>query len=218
MIKPKFQANRGTACTNSLVTKIKAFSKEKNNTVALVAFACCFLVTGVWLITRPAIEASERNWLEQQLQAVLEEVQFDNSPGTDIKSLKTNSNDIKIYRARLNGIPTAAIYDTVTGAGYSGAIRMLIGVDTNREITGVRIVSHRETPGLGDAIEISKSDWIRGFNNISLQKLRPEQWRVKKDGGRFDQFTGATITPRAVVNAIHETLQLHSKLGNEAFE
>jgi len=210
--------NPATGSTNLLVTKLKTLWKDKNNTVALIAFTCCILVSCAWLVTRPAIESSQNKWLEQQLRAVLEDVHYNNSPGTDMKSVNNNSIDIKIYRARLDDHSAAAVYDTVTGAGYSGAIRMLIGIDRSNEITGVRIVSHRETPGLGDAIEISKSDWIRGFNNISLKKLRPVDWRVKKDGGQFDQFTGATITPRAVVNAVHETLQLHDQLGDKAFQ
>ena len=218
MIKPEPKSTTGF--TKALIAKFKTFGRgeDKNNTVTLIAFTCCILVTSVWLLTRPTIESSQAKWLEQQLQAVLTEVNYDNSPGRDRKSVNRTSGDITIYRARLNDQAMAAVYDTVTGAGYSGAIRMLIGVDTRDEITAVRIVSHRETPGLGDAIEISKSDWIRGFNNISLQKLRPEEWRVKKEGGRFDQFTGATITPRAVINAIHETLQLHTQLGDEVFE
>jgi len=218
MIKTKRVTELFTHFTTGFAIKLKNLTTNKNNTVALIAFACCILVTCVWLLTQPAIESSQRKWLEQQLEAVLKDVRYDNFPSTDIKSVNTNSTDLTIYRARLNGQSTAVVYDTVTGAGYSGAIRMLIGVDTGGEITAIRIVSHRETPGLGDAIEVSKSDWVHGFNNISLKNLRPEEWRVKKDGGRFDQFTGATITPRAVVNAVYETLQIHQQLGDEVFE
>jgi len=218
MIKPNPPDKLDSGFSTGLVNRIKRLTTNKNHTVTPIAFACCILVASVWLLTQPAIETSQRKWLEQQLQAVLKDVHYDNFPSTDIKSVNRNSTDITIYRARLNGSSKAVVYDTVTNAGYSGAIRMLIGVDTKGEITAIRVVSHRETPGLGDAIEVSKSDWIHGFNNISLKNLRPEEWRVKKDGGRFDQFTGATITPRAVVNAVHETLQIHQQLGDEVFE
>jgi electron transport complex protein RnfG len=91
--------------------------------------------------------------------------------------------------------------------GYGGAIELLVGVNANGEITGVRVVPpHNETPGLGDKIETKKSDWIYSFDGKSLTNPKPEGWAVKKDGGDFDSFTGATITPRAVVDAVYNAL------------
>jgi len=102
---------------------------------------------------------------------------------------------------------SAVILPVVTRQGYNGEIRLLIGIDEQQRISGVRVTQHQETPGLGDDIERSRSDWITEFNGLRLDSLPPEGWAVTKDGGHFDAFTGATITPRAVVNAVHKVLQ-----------
>ncbi|WP_019626547.1 electron transport complex subunit RsxG [Thioalkalivibrio sp. ALJT] len=99
------------------------------------------------------------------------------------------------------------VFSAVAPDGYSGSIHLLIGVDRDGELLGVRVSSHRETPGLGDAIEAERSDWIHGFAGRSLGDPPPDQWAVRHDGGVFDQFTGATITPRAVVGAVRRTLE-----------
>ncbi|MBF0251853.1 MAG: RnfABCDGE type electron transport complex subunit G [Alphaproteobacteria bacterium] len=109
--------------------------------------------------------------------------------------------DRVVYRAKAGPIVTAAAYE-VTVNGYAGPIRILMGVTAKGEILGVRVLSHSETPGLGDKIEVAKNDWVRSFERLSLVNTSTEQWAVKKDGGRFDQFSGATITPRAVVKAV----------------
>ncbi len=111
------------------------------------------------------------------------------------------------YRARQNGEVVAVILPVVAPEGYSGRIDLLVGVYANGEVAGVRAVNHRETPGLGDKIEIGKSPWVLTFNGKSLNMPVPENWAVKKDGGEFDQFTGATITPRAVVQAVYQSLE-----------
>ena len=90
--------------------------------------------------------------------------------------------------------------------GYSGTIQLLIALDQDQRIVGLRAIDHKETPGLGDKIDTRKTDWILSFNGLSYEDLSPNDWAVDKDGGRFDSFTGATITPRAVVNALRDTL------------
>lgn len=112
---------------------------------------------------------------------------------------------ITFYRARLSGKVVAAAFEVI-GMGYSGAIRIMMGVRSDGSIMAVRVIAHAETPGLGDKIEKAKSDWITHFAAMSLEKLTQQQWAVKKDGGEFDQFSGATITPRAVVRAVHKGL------------
>lgn len=102
---------------------------------------------------------------------------------------------------------SAIIFPVVTRQGYNGEIRLLIGIDQQQRISGVRVTQHQETPGLGDDIERRRSDWITQFNGLGLESLPPGGWAVSKDGGHFDAFTGATITPRAVVNAVHRALQ-----------
>ena len=124
---------------------------------------------------------------------------------TDAELLGT-PDPVTVYRARKNGEPVAAILRVVAPNGYSGPVRLLVGVRNNGEVAGVRVVSHRETPGLGDAIESDRSDWILGFTDRSLGDPPEAAWTVKRDGGAFDQFTGATITPRAVTRAVRNAL------------
>ncbi|BFM10720.1 electron transport complex subunit RsxG [Simiduia litorea] len=121
------------------------------------------------------------------------------------KQLHTDTNAV-IFRARKNGQINAVIIPTVAPDGYSGKIKMIVGINMDQSIAGVRVIKHTETPGLGDKVELKKSDWILSFNQKSLSLPTPENWQVKKDGGDFDQFTGATITPRATVKQIKKTL------------
>ncbi len=114
--------------------------------------------------------------------------------------------DTIVYRARKHGKPVAAAFETTAPEGYAGPIRLLIGIDISGRLTGVRVLEHRETPGLGDNIEADRSDWIFGFTGKSIGNPPLSRWAVKKDGGDFDQFTGATITPRLVVNTVKKTL------------
>jgi len=111
-----------------------------------------------------------------------------------------------IHIARDHGDAVAAIIPTVAPDGYSGDIKLIVGVNADGTLAGVRALTHNETPGLGDKVELKKSDWILGFNGKSLANPTPSRWEVKKDGGDFDQFTGATITPRAVVHQVKRTL------------
>ncbi|MDO9011304.1 MAG: electron transport complex subunit RsxG [Gallionella sp.] len=108
------------------------------------------------------------------------------------------------YLARLKGEPSAVVLQVIAPDGYSGKIALIVAIGRNGEISGVRVVSHRETPGLGDYIELPKSPWIKGFDDQSLAKRKKTDWKVKKDGGQFDYMAGATITPRAVVKAVHK--------------
>ena len=110
------------------------------------------------------------------------------------------------YRALKDGKPSAVVLEAIAPDGYAGKIKLLIAIRANGEISGVRVVSHKETPGLGDYIEIAKSKWIKGFDGTSLEKYPSKDWKVKKDGGQFDSVAGATITPRAVVKAVHKAL------------
>lgn len=111
------------------------------------------------------------------------------------------------YRSQLDGRYNGVILPVETAAGYSGTITLLVGIDDGGTVTGVRVLQHNETPGLGDRIELRKDDWILGFDGHSLDNPGTGGWRVRKDGGDFDQFVGATITPRAVVAAVYNALQ-----------
>lgn len=122
-----------------------------------------------------------------------------------------------VYRARKNGQPVAAAFETTAPEGYVGPIRLMIGIGIDGRLLGVRVLEHRETPGLGDGIDIERSNWILGFSGKSIGNPPLGQWAVKKDGGVFDQFTGATITPRLVVNTIKKTLLYFNAHRDELF-
>lgn len=121
------------------------------------------------------------------------------------------------YRARLRDQPSALVLEAVAPDGYSGKISLLVAIRANGEIAGVRVVAHKETPGLGDYIEIGKSNWIKGFDGISQARYQDADWKVKKDGGQFDYMAGATITPRAVVKAVYKTLQYFAQHRDALF-
>jgi electron transport complex protein RnfG len=115
--------------------------------------------------------------------------------------------EITVYRATRDGKVTGLAYE-IFGTGYAGQMKLMLGIDAQGKILGVRALAHKETPGLGDKIEVKKGNWILRFDGLSLDNPLPEKWKVKKDGGQFDQFAGATITPRGVVDAIRKGLEL----------
>ena len=169
--------------------------------VGLFSFIIVGLVSLVFHGTKDKIAANERQALLDSLQSVLNQDSYDNDLTNDVIQLQTYT----IYRARKSGTPVAAILTSTTPHGYNGDISLLIGIDIIGKITGVRVLKHRETPGLGDKIEIKKSNWIKSFKHKSINDMHAKQWAVKRDGGGFDQFTGATITPRAIVNEVRKT-------------
>lgn len=182
------------------------------STVLLTVFALTG-TAGVALVfdqTRERIEANERAALLQSLSAIVPPEAYDNDFIHDLVTFQAEelnpSGPVTAYRARLNGEPSAVVLTVVAPDGYSGPIKLLVGVEADGRLAGVRVVSHRETPGLGDAIDVRRSSWILGFDGKSLQSPPLGLWGVERDGGAFDQFTGATITPRAVVKAVKRTL------------
>jgi electron transport complex protein RnfG len=115
--------------------------------------------------------------------------------------------EITVYRATKDGKVTGLAYE-IFGVGYAGKIKLMLGIDTEGKVLGVRVLAHKETPGLGDKMEVKKTDWILKFDGLSLGNPPVEKWKVKKDGGQFDYWAGATITPRGIVNAIRNGLEL----------
>ncbi|MDP2608320.1 MULTISPECIES: electron transport complex subunit RsxG [unclassified Oceanobacter] len=143
------------------------------------------------------------------LAQVLPQSYYDNDPLNDTEQLSSPvlSGPATLMLARKDGDITALALQ-ISIAGWGGIIDMIMATTPDGELLGVRIISHKETPGLADKIERPKSDWITGFDGASLANTPEQQWAVQKDGGRFDQFTGATITPRAVVKGVHQGLLL----------
>ena len=172
------------------------------------------LVTTLEILTRERIVASQTSAALDYLRQVLGPddhgavITFENwpIPNRQLGLLGLSEGD-KMHIALRAGQPIAAIVPSISNAGYGGAIKLLVGIDFTGRIIAVRVISHRETAGLGDKIEIAKSDWIEKFSKRSLSNPAPKYWAVKADGGIYDQFTGATITPRAVVNQVAATLQ-----------
>ncbi|MEO0442488.1 MAG: electron transport complex subunit RsxG [Pseudomonadota bacterium] len=164
--------------------------------------------------TKATIAAAERRAAEKALLDIIPGERIDNDLLLDTLSIAENawpqlglSGAHDLHLARKNNQIIAVIIPTTAADGYSGDIKMLAGVNRDGSIAGVRVLTHNETPGLGDKIDLKKHPWILGFNGRSLADPEPEQWTVKKDGGQFDQFTGATITPRAVVQQIRKVLE-----------
>jgi len=142
------------------------------------------------------------------LVQVLPDELYDTSPLDNVLTVAdAEGKEVKVYRALKDGRMTGVAYE-VRGSGYAGEIRLMMGVDADGRILGVRVLAHKETPGLGDKIEVKKGDWILRFTGLSVNEPPAAQWKVKKDGGQFDQFAGATITPRGVVAAVHRGLEL----------
>ena len=153
--------------------------------------------------------------LQSSLTKVLPASIHDNNPVTDKIVLKNEEGkDITIYRAFKGSTLTGVAYE-IRGKGYAGPINLMLGVDAEGKVLGVRATSHKETPGLGDKIEPEKSNWITRFTGLSIGNPPKDKWKVKKDGGQFDQFSGATITPRGVVKGVYEGLQLFAKHKGE---
>jgi electron transport complex protein RnfG len=189
--------------------------KLEFQTGILAGFA---LIASVLLgVTNCSTEGTIQRRLDEDLKKSLEEVVpaafYDNDILQDtltIPSAEYNigANETTVYIAKKSDQVSAVCFKFIAPDGYSGAINMIMGLDRDGNILGVRVLSHKETPGLGDKIEVAKSNWILSFVGRSLDNLSKQQWAVKKDGGDFDQFAGATITPRKSVQAIYRGLQL----------
>lgn len=174
------------------------------------------------LTHEPIARSEEQEKLKLVTQIAPPET-YDNDIIKDSTELKADellgTDDTTIaYLGRLKGEPSIAVLQVIAPDGYSGRISLIISIHSDGRIGGVRVISHRETPGLGDYIEIAKSKWITGFDGKSLDNPRDSDWKVKKDGGSFDYMAGATITPRAVVKAVHKALQYFAQHREELFK
>jgi electron transport complex protein RnfG len=190
--------------------------------LSLFAIAGTALIAFTFDNTADRIAAEEREFLLRSIQTLIPPSRYDNDPYSDTISVQApqllgSRDPIPVYRARKDGQPVAAVMEPVAPDGYGGAIKLLVAIAYDGTVLGVRVLNHQETPGLGDNIEIDKSNWITSFTGQSLSKLDNRQWHVKKDGGVFDQFTGATITPRAVVKAVHNSLKYFSQHRDALF-
>lgn len=191
------------------------FRSISRNSILLGLFAVLTtaIIAGTFLGTRERIAAEQRRAEARALLEIVPRQRHDNELLDDYLPAGAADEGLglrqerKIYVARQGGAVAAVIIPATAADGYAGDITIIVGVNADGSVAGVRTLSHRETPGLGDKIELQKSDWILGFDGKSLDNPSLEQWAVVKDGGVFDQFTGATITPRAVTGAVMRSLE-----------
>jgi Na+-translocating ferredoxin:NAD+ oxidoreductase subunit G len=166
-------------------------------------------------VTVDAIAARALDDKLNSLAQVLPENLRDNNPVSDALTLQgPDGKELTTYRARKDGRLTGVAYE-IRASGYAGEIRLMLGIDADGRILGVRALAHKETPGLGDKIDTRKGDWILRFTGLTLGTPPVERWKVRKDGGDFDQFAGATITPRGVVGAVRGGLDFFAAHRNE---
>ena len=188
----------------------------------LFAVAATWLLSNVQQCTRQRIADNELAERLKVLQALLPTGQFDNEPHQDFiyvtsADLLGSEKPLPVYRIRQGERPVAAIVTTVAPNGFSGKIRLLVSIDLRGQVLGLRVTSHTETPGLGDAIEASKSDWINGFTGLSTANPLASEWVLDRDGGSFDRLTGATVSSRAVLGAARNAVLYFNANSAELF-
>lgn len=190
--------------------------------LTLVAVVAVSLLSGIYIATSQLAEEQRSRHELKILGQVLPTELYDNNLIADAIQISDapqlgGTGPHTVYRAWLDGSPSAAILKVTTTQGYNGEIGLLIGVRTDGTVTGVRVTHHQETPGLADGIEASASDWILQFDDTSLLNPSEADWAVRADGGRFDQLTGATISPRAIVAAVYNGLTYFSDHKDDLF-
>ncbi len=176
----------------------------------------------VHMLTKGAIEHTMEQEKMKLIGQVLPPSAYDNNLMQDAISIAPDnllgSSQIRTaHVARLKGAPAAIVLEAVANEGYAGNIELILAIRANGELSGVRVISHKETPGLGDYIELGKSTWITVFKGQSLNNPNEAGWKVKKDGGQFDYMAGATITPRAVIKGVHHVMQYFELHRDELF-
>ena len=199
----------------------KAISR---NGIILATFAivATLVVAVVNELTKDRIAQQAQKQLLTTLNTIIDSSTYNNDIHTacvivNDKELLGTKENLSAYLALYDDQPVAAAIETIAPDGYNGNIKLFVAITTSGEVSGVRVLSHQETPGVGDKIEIRKNPWITSFKGQSIDNDNESQWQVKKDGGMFDQFTGATITPRAVVSAVKNTAIYFNKNQEQLF-
>lgn len=186
------------------------------------ALVLAALLTWVDYGTKERIRRNEQAWIQQRIDALVAPTARDNDPLSDRISVTAPdileiNQPVTIYRARMRGEPVAAVMHTVAPDGYQGPIELLVAIAYDGSLLGVQVVRHQETPGLGDQFENRRRDWLEDFRGRSLNDPPQQRWSVRKDGGDFDAFTGATITPRAIVRATRRALEYYGARREQIF-
>ena len=192
-------------------------------TLAIIAAVLTALVALVASFTRERIASNEQAWIRQRLDALVPPATHDNdlladSIAVTAPDLLGSSQPVKIYRARRGGAPVAAVLRPIAPDGYRGPIELLVAIGQDGRLIGVQVIRHQETPGLGDAFESRDVHWLDRFRGRSLTDPPPQRWTVRRDGGDFDAFTGATITPRAIIKAVRNALEYYQRNSQRIFD
>lgn len=217
--------------------EIKANMLRNGLILALFAIVTTGLIALTFFGTKDKIAFQQQQKLQTILDAVLDKTSYDNDilfdcalvhdinvTDEEINEAITN-NSLKIYRATKDNTPVAIAIESIAPDGYNGKISLVVGMQKTTDaeqtqqvlVSGVRVLAHKETPGLGDKIELRISDWILDFDGKLFNKENAPMWSVKKDGGQFDQFTGATITPRAVVKTVKQSIEYYMAHHQQIF-
>jgi electron transport complex protein RnfG len=192
-------------------------------TLAIVAAVLTAVIALVASVTRERIAANEQAWIKQRLDALVAPDTHDNDVLADsitvtAPDLLGSSQPVRIYRARRGGMPVAAVIRPIAPDGYRGPIELLVAIGQDGRLIGVQVIRHEETPGLGDAFESRDIHWLDRFRGRALTDPPLPRWTVRRDGGDFDAFTGATITPRAIIKAVRNTLEYYQRNSQRIFE
>ena len=192
-------------------------------TLAIVAAVLTALLALVASFTRERIASNEQAWIRQRLDALVPPGTHDNDLLADsiaviAPDLLGSSQPVKIYRARRAGAPVAAVLQPIAPDGYRGPIELLVAIGQDGRLIGVQVIRHEETPGLGDAFESRDVHWLERFRGRSLTDPPSQRWTVRRDGGEFDAFTGATITPRAIIKAVRNALEYYQLNSKRIFD
>jgi electron transport complex protein RnfG len=192
-------------------------------TLAIVAAVLAALLVLVASFTRERIASNEQAWIKQRLDALVAPETHDNdlladSIAVTAPDLLGSAQPVRIYRARRAGVPVAAVLRPIAPDGYRGPIELLVAIARDGRLIGVQVIRHEETPGLGDAFESRDVHWLDRFRGRSLIDPPTQRWTVRRDGGDFDAFTGATITPRAIVKAVRNALEYYQRNNQRIFD
>jgi electron transport complex protein RnfG len=187
-------------------------------TLAIIAAVLTIGLVAIANITRDRIARNQQAWIKQHLDTLVSPQSYDNDPLTDTLQVSSpdllgSANPVMAYRMRKASAPVAVAIRSIAPDGYRGPLELLVVIAPEGHLIGVRVIRHNETPGLGDAFENRDADWLTRFGGLSLTNPPQQRWTVRRDGGDFDAFTGATITPRAIVKAVRRTLEFYR--GNQ---
>jgi len=192
-------------------------------TLVLLAAVLTVLIVLIAGITRERIVRNEQAWIQQRLDALVPPATHDNDLLDDSIAVRSpellgTAQPVRIYRARHGGVPVAAVIRAIAPDGYRGPIELLVAIAPDNRLIGVQVIRHNETPGLGDAFESRDVHWLDRFRGRSLTDPPTQRWTVRRDGGDFDAFTGATITPRAIIKAVRNALDYYQRNSQRIFE